>query len=1384
MGSLTLAFSRVKIFVILLCATIMVGVSAHAKVIGEGGLSVRIGIFNSQKAAQVFFETLPSDLQKIINNNQLWLNAYESSSGFTEHHLEISGLHVKQSEKICAFSKHKNMQCIGLTKVKWEPSPSYAATKKPASAINIKQSQNKILSREFTKTASNLPRMLRPLGLRLGGASKVEGMDLVLEAPHSMDDYVGQENVYAYGSDFSLAEQSYDSLEAIAAKAAYNSARNDFLTALKSIGTGVNEGDGAKTARDNLLALGREAFEAAGSAYLSGFLEENTQKSDVLSSDAGSGDVFIHHVKQNLEESAISTVENMVDEILSGSVGLQDNLISKQADMLMLSGARGVIDAGLMAAKRSDLYALRNMELEYNLNNFKESYLSILLTQPVYQSGDLHHNVFLQGGGIINENSVDIDDDVSRHTLNIGGAYRYLTVDEKYLLGANMFYDHQWPYNHSRVSFGVDAKAKDLNFAANYYYPLTNYRNSRTTSNGDEYEERALKGYDAELGYTLPFSPNVSVFGKGYQYFRDTDENIRGLELSTEYKVRDNFTIKGSLVEENGGRDGIAVSLQYRLPLYDVNKPNLALADIKPASGITFASMRSKAFEKVRRENRLRVEERLKIDTSVPNITAQFNALSIGLPFDVGGALTGAGVNLPFDTAITVPNGDFGIINFSNGAIANLSASGGGDVIIEFNNTTLSVTATNGGFVQFISGVSGGITTVNVPGGIVNLLGTDIDVTDDGVNTTIQVRAGQVDVVPTIGVDTEIGNQGDVINLVIATGVTTLLVDPALETRQEAAYTNLDLINPDPPSGDKAAPFINVAPELITGPQFVGNNADIRITFTQAVTVSGAPFINGLVGINARIFAYNAGASTSTKLVFRHVYIAGDIGAASVTVQDLDLNGGSIIGSTNSLNAVTAYTDTIVAITDQTAPSLSSSTPVDDEPLFGAGDNIVLNFDENVQAGVGNITITDTTNGSSTTIIPIGDVQISIVGSIVTINPTGVLDLSTDYDLTIPSGVIEDTSGNDFVGITTTNLNFTTSNDVIPPALTSSVPIDDATNVALDNNIVLTFDEVVNKSIGNIEIRRTADDAVLETIDVTTALVTGGGTVNITINPANDYPPATDVYVLVDAGAFEDLVGNVFAGIAIKTTLNFSGFSPLNVPGILLWLDAHDLDGDGAPEGAAESGLAAGNAAVWNDKSGNNNNLSHGAASRRPTLTVAGKNGRDILNFDGGDALFATDASVPTLDLSNNEFTMYVVVNPTNTTSRMLINKENSYEVAMNTGRVQAAVSTVDPGGWGWGGTANNIITTAWHTVEFDHNNTSWDFYQDGVLTESIVPANNEVGNILPSSSIFTVGARGSATPGSAWFLGDMAEILMFDHALLPSERTNLEAYLVGKWGL
>ena len=89
--------------------------------------------------------------------------------------------------------------------------------------------------------------------------------------------------------------------------------------------------------------------------------------------------------------------------------------------------------------------------------------------------------------------------------------------------------------------------------------------------------------------------------------------------------------------------------------------------------------------------------------------------------------------------------------------------------------------------------------------------------------------------------------------------------------------------------------------------------------------------------------------------------------------------------------------------------------------------------------------------------------------------------------------------------------------DITNPSLFSSVPADDATDVAVNANIVLTFDEAVDVKTGNITIYKTSDDSVVEAIDVTTGQVTGTGTTTITVNPTDPLLNSTEYYVLIDA---------------------------------------------------------------------------------------------------------------------------------------------------------------------------------------------------------------------------------------------------------------------------
>jgi hypothetical protein len=114
-----------------------------------------------------------------------------------------------------------------------------------------------------------------------------------------------------------------------------------------------------------------------------------------------------------------------------------------------------------------------------------------------------------------------------------------------------------------------------------------------------------------------------------------------------------------------------------------------------------------------------------------------------------------------------------------------------------------------------------------------------------------------------------------------------------------------------------------------------------------------------------------------------------------------------------------------------------------------------------------------------------------------------------------------------------------------PPTVVSTSPANNANGVLVTANIVLNFSEIVNKNVGTIYIRKVSDNSLHMAIDVTSAMVTGGGTSTITINPSWDLEQLTQYYVTIDPETFADAGGAIYAGINNSTTLRFTTTTPL-----------------------------------------------------------------------------------------------------------------------------------------------------------------------------------------------------------------------------------------------
>jgi len=120
--------------------------------------------------------------------------------------------------------------------------------------------------------------------------------------------------------------------------------------------------------------------------------------------------------------------------------------------------------------------------------------------------------------------------------------------------------------------------------------------------------------------------------------------------------------------------------------------------------------------------------------------------------------------------------------------------------------------------------------------------------------------------------------------------------------------------------------------------------------------------------------------------------------------------------------------------------------------------------------------------------------------------------------------------------------------DTTAPSVSSLSPVDDATGIAVDANLVVTFSENVTAVAGKY-VRVCTGAAtctgssvsgdVVQVLEATNAAITISSA-QVTINPAADLSSSTVHYVSIDAGAFRDAASNAYAGLAAGASWNFT----------------------------------------------------------------------------------------------------------------------------------------------------------------------------------------------------------------------------------------------------
>ena len=283
--------------------------------------------------------------------------------------------------------------------------------------------------------------------------------------------------------------------------------------------------------------------------------------------------------KKNSEIKKIDPVFNKGD-IPKTTVGQTVDKLKKEGTQQFYGNLQNYIQS-----------SLARTEVSITAQQFNKPLFSILTTQPFIQSGDT--TWFYQGSIFRTE-----EEGTMRNTVNLGTGLRELVYDKKVMLGANVFYDHEFPYDHQRVGFGLEARTSVGEINANQYL-----KSSGIKTNKYGFYEQALDGRDIEVGTHMPYIPAWKFYAKYFRYDMPAGSDLYGQEYSTEFKMPLGLTfVAGKKFYENDRKQNQGyITLGYSLALG--KDPSNDIAQIITTNAYDFQTMENHTLDKVRREN-------------------------------------------------------------------------------------------------------------------------------------------------------------------------------------------------------------------------------------------------------------------------------------------------------------------------------------------------------------------------------------------------------------------------------------------------------------------------------------------------------------------------------------------------------------------------------------------------------------------------------------------------------------------------------------------------------------------------------------------------------------------------------------------------------------
>lgn len=238
-----------------------------------------------------------------------------------------------------------------------------------------------------------------------------------------------------------------------------------------------------------------------------------------------------------------------------------------------------------------------NTELTIEGRTAADPNFTLLTINPVSKNEAEGNLTFFQGS-IIRQNN--------RNTINLGIGYRQLSDDEKWVYGINAFHDYESTYEHSRWSVGAELRSSAFEINANKYFAISG---AKTGRNGNT--ERALDGYEIEIGGQVPYVPSAKIFAKQWKWegYQTSDTKGKTYSLQINAPIAPNITLEAGTKDFDTGTDIDFVNLTYEIGFGDVSsQQDDPIPSLIADQAFNNKSMKDKMLEKVRRKNQIVIQ--------------------------------------------------------------------------------------------------------------------------------------------------------------------------------------------------------------------------------------------------------------------------------------------------------------------------------------------------------------------------------------------------------------------------------------------------------------------------------------------------------------------------------------------------------------------------------------------------------------------------------------------------------------------------------------------------------------------------------------------------------------------------------------------------------